>query len=123
MIEGYGGVVHIRCEEIVHIICKVRLDNDCGVIVSCVYALDGFVCVVDKYIAEGFIVLELGDKLLAYVDDSAFLVHVVLIVADDGDLHLVYLTVGVPERIDIEPRVKRGKERNGYDDRQSKEML
>ena len=112
LIEGYGGIVHIRCEEIVHIICKVGLDNDCCVIVSGVYALDGLVGVVDENIAEGVVVLQLGDKLLADVDDLALRVHVVLIVADDGDLDLVYLAIGIPERVDIEPRVKRRKERN-----------
>ena len=123
LIEFYRRLVHIRVQEIVHIICKVGLDDNCGVVLSRIEILYGLVGIVEENKAKVFVVLNLVNQSLAHIDNVALGIHIVLIVGNDGNGNVPGFAVRIPKRIDVEPCIQGWQNKDRQYDEESEEIL
>ena len=122
LIELYGGLEHIRREEIVHIICKVLFDYDRSVIGAVVNAVYRLVRIVEKDVADVIALTKLLNKLASHVDDVSVGVQVVLVVGNDRNFDVAGFAVRIPVSIDVEPRIERRQDADCYYNKESKKV-
>ena len=122
LVEVDGRAEHILFEEVVHIVCKIRLDDNGGIVFAGIEIIDRFVRIVKKYEAEMIIIFKLVNELIAYVDNITVVVHIVTVVTDNCNVDIAGFPVRIPESINIKPSVERRQKQYRQNNKKGEEM-
>ena len=122
MIEVDGRAEHVLLEEVIHVICKVRLNYNGSVILAGVQIVDCLVGIIKEHKADLLVLLKLFNKLVADVYYLAVLVHIVTVITDNGNADISGLAIGIPEGINIEPSIKSGQKQYRQNNKEGEEV-